>query len=175
MPTLYILCGPSGCGKTTWAKNFINEHKQEHIHYVSRDEIRFSILEEDDDYFAHEVEVFKQFTTSLAQALLADFDVIADATHLNAYSRKRLTNAIDMYIHKYEIIYVVFNTIFNQCLINNEEREGRSYVHPNVISGMFRSYKKPVLTEDSRAKHIISVGEEERNFAYLNWPYGMEV
>lgn len=49
MPTLYILCGPSGCGKTTWARNFIKEHRD--IRYVSRDEIRFELVDPNESYF----------------------------------------------------------------------------------------------------------------------------
>ena len=56
MATLYILCGPSGCGKTTWAEQFMSD--DEDVRYVSRDEIRFSLLKEGEDYFAHEREIF---------------------------------------------------------------------------------------------------------------------
>ena len=49
MPTLYILCGPSACGKTTWAMHYMEEHASEDIRYVSRDEIRYSLLQPDDD------------------------------------------------------------------------------------------------------------------------------
>ena len=53
MPTLYIMCGPSGCGKTTWAHNFIKEqHETNDIRYVSRDEIRFSLIKEGEEYFS---------------------------------------------------------------------------------------------------------------------------
>ena len=87
MAILYILCGPSACGKSTWRDAFIAEHSDQDIRYVSRDEIRFSMLEEGEDYFAHEKEVFKKFVSTLAQTLVDGFDVIADATHLNEFSR----------------------------------------------------------------------------------------
>ena len=171
MPNLYILCGPSGCGKTTWCNVFMREND---VRYVSRDEIRFSMLKDDEDYFAHEVDVFKKFTGTLAQTLVDGFDVIADATHLNARSRQRLTQAIDMRITDYNIIYVVFNTTCTQCIINNHQREGRARVPDNVITGMFRTYSKPTLDEDFRATNIIEVGEEKEDFSYLVLSYGKE-
>ena len=125
MPNLYILCGPSGCGKTTWCNAFMREND---VRYVSRDEIRFSMLKDDEDYFAHEVDVFKEFTGTLAQTLVDGFDVIADATHLNARSRQRLTQAIDMYITDYNIIYVVFNTRATNIIEVGEEKEDFSYL-----------------------------------------------
>ena len=45
MPILYMLCGPSGAGKSTWARKFIEDHAENDIRYVSRDEIRFSIIQ----------------------------------------------------------------------------------------------------------------------------------
>lgn len=51
MSTLYILCGPSGCGKSTWRNEFIKDYNNR-IHYVSRDEIRFSLVKEGEDYFS---------------------------------------------------------------------------------------------------------------------------
>ena len=66
MATLYILCGPSGCGKSTWSHQYIafEDALGNDIRYVSRDEIRFSIIKEEEDYFSHEKEVFKTFSIS---------------------------------------------------------------------------------------------------------------
>mgnify|MGYP002526480629 CR=1 FL=1 len=113
MATLYILCGPSGSGKSTWATNFI---KDKRIAYISRDNIRLSIIKEEEDYFSHEKEVFKQFVKAIAEYLIAGNDCIADATHLNMFSRCKLMQALDMYTKEYEIIYVVFNTDVGTCI-----------------------------------------------------------
>ena len=56
MATLYVLCGIPGSGKSHFCKN----HKDDAVH-VSRDAIRFALLEDDDDYFAHEDEVYEIF------------------------------------------------------------------------------------------------------------------
>ena len=157
MPTLYILCGPSGSGKTTWATKFINEHIDDDIRYVSRDDIRFHLIGDDDKYFAREKEVFRKFSATLAQTLCDGFDVIADATHLNEFSRRKLTQAIDMRFKDYEIVYVNFNVNIDTCLERNAQREGRANVPETVIRNMCRDFVPPSLDEDERAKEVIEV------------------
>ena len=157
MSKLYILCGPSGSGKTTWAEKFMYEN--EDIRYVSRDDIRYSILKEGEDYFAHEKEVFKKFVGTITETLIDGFDVIADATHLNEFSRRKLTQAIDMRFTDYEIVYVVFSTSLETCLERNSNRVGRKNVPETVIRNMFRDAKEPSYDEDERVIDIIEVGE----------------
>lgn len=161
MPILYIMCGPSGCGKTTWARNFIHENDPlyNNIRDVSRDEIRFSILKDEEDYFSHEKEVFKKFVGTICQTLIDGFDVIADATHLNEFSRRKLTQAIDMRYTDYKIIYVVFNVSADICVAHNANREGRANVPENIIRNMCRDFRVPTKDEDERVIDIIEVGE----------------
>ena len=161
MAILYILCGPSGSGKSTWARNYILEHDSlyQNIRDVSRDEIRYSIIKEGEDYFSHEKEVFKKFADTIRNTLIDGFDVIADATHLNEFSRRKLTQAIDMYYDNYEIVYIVFNVSADICIKRNQNREGRANVPENIIRNMCRDFRAPTLDEDERAIDIIEVGE----------------
>ena len=64
MSTLYLLCGAPGCGKSTWAKQMA----QNAIH-VSRDMIRFNLLNDNDDYFDKENEVFRIFVKTIQEGL----------------------------------------------------------------------------------------------------------
>lgn len=157
MPILYILCGPSGCGKTTWAENFIKEHKEDDIRYVSRDEIRFQLVNPDESYFSREKEVFRRFANTIRQTLVDGFDVIADATHLNEFSRRKLTQAIDMYFKDYEIVYVSFNVSADTCIEHNANREGRANVPETVIRNMCRNFRAPSIEEDERVREVINV------------------
>lgn len=158
MPTLYILCGPSGCGKTTWAANFIKEHRDtDDIRYVSRDEIRFELVDPNESYFSREKEVFRRFANTIRQTLVDGFDCIADATHLNEFSRRKLTQAIDMYFKDYEIVYVSFNVNADTCIEHNTNREGRANVPETVIRNMCRDFRAPSIEEDERAKGVIEV------------------
>ena len=155
MSTLYIMCGPSGCGKTTWAANFMKEHDD--IRYVSRDEIRFQLVNPDESYFSREKEVFRRFANTIRQTLVDGFDCIADATHLNEFSRRKLTQAIDMYFKDYEIVYVSFNVNVDTCIEHNANREGRANVPETEIRNMCRDFRAPSLDEDERAKEVIEV------------------
>lgn len=155
MPKLYILCGPSGCGKSTWAQKFMDIYFDEDIRYVSRDEIRFSLVKEDEEYFSHEKEVFRKFAATLALTLSDGFDVIADATHITKISRQKLTQAIDRLFTDYQIVYVNCYLDEETCVIHNSARAGRLRVPENVVRNMCRQYEVPSLTEDSRAIEII--------------------
>lgn len=150
MPKLYILCGPSGSGKSTWA----NSGDRQDIAYVSRDNIRLSIIKDEEDYFSHEKEVFKQFVKDIAVRIMAGRDCIADATHLNQFSRRKLTQALDMYTTDYKIIYVVFNVDADTCVERNKNRKGRANVPENIIRNMCRDFRAPTLEEDDRAIEI---------------------
>ena len=154
MPKLYILCGPSGCGKSTWAHTNMQDTM-----YVSRDEIRFRLVGEDEGYFSREKEVFKEFVKEIVSRLKIGADTIADATHLNEFSRRKLTQAIDMYMKDYQIIYVTFNIDIDTCLIRNTKREGRANVPENIIRNMYRDFRAPTKDEDERVIDIIEVGE----------------
>ena len=57
MTTLVLMIGVPGSGKSTWIQNRLTEKDV----WVSRDTIRYCLLEEDDDYFAKEDEVIKLF------------------------------------------------------------------------------------------------------------------
>ena len=158
MATLYILCGPSGSGKSTWARNFM---KEKEICYISRDDIRLSIIKDDEDYFSHEKEVFKKFVHGIAITLEEGKDIIADATHLNMFSRCKLMQALDMYTKDYEIVFVVFNIDAETCIERNKAREGRRNVPENIIRNMCRDFRAPTYDEDERIVDIITVTIEK--------------
>lgn len=157
MPILYMLCGIPASGKSTYAKKFLKEHNN--VKYVSRDEIRLSIIKDDEEYFSHEDEVFQNFTDIIACILIDGFDCIADATHLHMFSRKKLTMAIDQYIEDYKIVYVIFNTDIVTCLMRNRLRQGRARVTDKILCTMYNKWDAPNITEDSRAIKIILVVE----------------
>ena len=129
------------------------------VRYVSRDEIRYSMIAKDENYFAREREVFRKFADTIRNTLVNGFDVIADATHLNEFSRRKLTQAIDMYFTDYSIIYIVFKVDVNECLKRNEGREGQAKVPETVIRNMCRDFKPPVPNEDTRTVAIKYVGK----------------
>ena len=155
MATVYILCGIPASGKSTWGQQFYKTNP--HIKYISRDDIRFSIIKPEEEYFSHEDEVFYQFVKNIAKSLLEGVDVIADATHLNRFSRMKLIDAIDKYTQNYDIVFVVFETNLDICLKRNQTRSGRSIVPEENLKNMYKHFRRPTLGEDFRVKEIVDV------------------
>ena len=136
-PTLYILIGIPGCGTSTFAKRFQNEYDTS---WISRDKIRFNTIKEDEEYFSHEPEVFQKFIDNIIFGLRNGLNVIADATHINMSSRRKLTYAIDKEFNNYKIVYVIFDTSFDICLTRNNAREGRARVPEQVMKNMYKDF-----------------------------------
>ncbi len=143
MSTLYVMCGIPGSGKSTWLrKNVKTEDK-----IISRDEIRFSLLQEGEEYFSREDEVFEKFCSEIKTALNDGYDVYADATHINRGSRKKLLQQVMIYADK--IVAIEMPTPVSVALERNEGRkdEGLRYVPPSTIKRMYSQYEDPDYDE----------------------------
>lgn len=144
--TLYLLSGPPGSGKSTWAKG--NIHQYETSKYVSRDEIRFAMLKDEDDYFKYEKKVFKKFISEIQKALDDGINVVyADATHINTQSRMKTLNALNIG-ENVLVIPVYFDTPLRLCLERNKMRSGRALVPDDVVIRMFNSKTSPIDTDN---------------------------
>ena len=143
--TLYIMCGAPGSGKTWFAKNKLM--KGRNWDYVSRDEVRFSIVKNNEEYFSHEKEVFNEFINKIADALCwgNDKNIIADATHLNWGSRRKLIEALKRYafMENIQIIPVVVTASLKTILARNQLRNGRERVPEDVIQRMLGRMNDP--------------------------------
>lgn len=163
MNNLYILCGVPGCGKSTWVKNKLKENygsPDPKWEYVSRDEVRFSIIKEEDDYFAKEKQVYNEFIKQLCEKLDNAWitNVIADATHLNEISRNKLINTIRRNRGKdkpLNIVMVYFDVPLEVCKFRNNKRSGRMRVPEDVMDKMYRSLEFPRLREGLERIEIV--------------------
>ena len=141
----WIMCGAPAAGKTTFAKKFFTSAD---MLYVSRDEIRFSMLEEGEDYFSHEKEVYTKFCDRLANGLLDNIhtDVIADATHLTWRSRKLLMvnlQARKVDFNHIDIIPVVLNPALATLCSRNKQRLGRAQIPMENLVEMYDKFTNP--------------------------------
>lgn len=162
MNNLYVLCGIPGCGKSTWVKNRMAENTSStdpKWAYVSRDEVRFSMIMEEDDYFSKEKQVFEEFVNRLCGNLSDAWtqNVIADATHLNETSRDKLINAIrrkrpNLPLH---ITMVYFDIPLEVCKFRNDKREGRAHVPDEVMNKMYTQLEFPKLRKGLEAIEIV--------------------
>lgn len=158
MATLIIMMGVPGSGKSTWAAALAETYD---AIIVSRDNIRFSMVAESEEYFSKEKDVFDCFTKTISWLLSQEVNVIADATHLNYGSRAKLLNALQtkptftIIAHKDEKL--------ETCLQRNKNRAGtRAYVPESVIHRMFYSQEKPTADECNEYIRVFT-GEENDN------------
>lgn len=138
--TLYLLCGIPGSGKSFWAKHHAD---MEHI-WVSRDEVRFSMLKDGDEYFKYENLVFSEWINRIQKALDNDRvqAVYADATHINERSRIKTLRNLRL-SSDIRVIPVVFNTPYETCYYRNKNRTDRARVPNRVMWQMHRDWEEP--------------------------------
>lgn len=160
MASLVLMMGVPGSGKTTYAKKMMGDYDI----YVSRDEIRFGLVREDEPYFSKEDEVLQTFIRTINDALpIAQRYVIADATHLNMGSRAKILKNLH---NKPDSVYVVYVAVSLQtALERNAQREGRALVPESSIKNMYKSISLPRkeegidmtlwLNEDGTTKEVI--------------------
>lgn len=141
MADLYLLCGPPGSGKSYWAQH----HLKPGAAYISRDSIRFSLLKEGEDYFAHEDEVYQILWDQINGALSDGRDVFVDQTSLNPKSRKYLLDHIKGYKN---VNAIWIKTPIELALERNETRKGtKTYVPRDKVRRMFYSFREPTFEE----------------------------
>lgn len=141
--TLLITVGAPGSGKSYWCQSYIRNHPNNNICYVSRDEIRFSLLKNGESYFAHEDEVVALFNGNIIKGIKnPEVDVIiADATHLSDKARRRLLNTLPL--KNITIIPVYFHIPIGVCLQRNQQREGYARVPDDKLEQMFNVLSWP--------------------------------
>ena len=139
--TLLLMVGPSGAGKSYWAHKFMEKHPDATL--ISRDAIRFVMLKDGEDYFAHEDTVFESFCKNIQAALDTEGPgyVIADATHNNEKSRNLTLNKLKL--DNVNVIPVVVHADLRTCLEHNNQRTGRARVPRKQIERFIRTHQAP--------------------------------
>jgi len=151
-PTLYVMVGIPGSGKSSFAKkNFTN------CKYVSRDEIRFSMLKENDVYFAKENQVFSTFIRTIKENLQAGNNVIADATHISGGSRRKLISNIGKI--DYNLVFVVMNTDYKTCLARNDLRDELTKVPHSAMARMYSQFTYPNKEDFENCKEVVIIND----------------
>lgn len=145
---LILMVGQPGVGKSTYIKEQIENNSQnKKIAVVSRDAIRFSLLEEGEKYFSKEKDVFLNFIAGGLNALNDNDEVYMDATHLNPSSRAKILN------HFKDIPNLIFGAVYIKApvelaIAQNEQRKGtRGYVPVDVIQKFFNAIVPPDFSE----------------------------
>lgn len=152
---LWLMCGIPGSGKSTWVQKQIERIGGV---VVSRDAIRFKLLKDDEDYFAHEDEVIKQFLTTTQDCIDNPTieNIFVDATHLTTAARHQTLDKLNI-PKEVELNCVVFDVPLNVALQRNNQRSGRAFVPRSVIRRM--NCQKEYPTVEENFNHIICVNE----------------
>lgn len=152
---VWLLSGVPGSGKTSWVKKQIEEHGGVHC---SRDEIRFSLLKDDEDYFAHEDEVVALWLEKVTNAINDPEveNVYVDATHLTEKARAKVLSELPK--GDYFVTTVFFDVPLETCITRNDQRTGREFVPHSVIRRMHASYDKNTALGDATL-HLDENGE----------------
>lgn len=144
--TLYIMVGVPGSGKTWFAKQRLIIGSG--WFYISRDEIRFSILQPGEKHYSHEKEVFTEFIKRLVKGLKNPdiYYVIADATHLNWNSRHKLMHYLELAgirLNEINIIPIVIQSNIIDITERNSSRAEGEIVPASEINGMLQRMTDP--------------------------------
>ena len=140
--TLVLMCGAPGSGKTTIAKKLMCNNDL----YISRDEIRYSMISDEDEYFSKEKEVFNEYIKQIDEALTKNYHwIFADTTQLNEASRSKVLNQLKNKPNQTIVIYMT--TSLEETLKINRQRTGRALVPDYVVKKMYKSMQKPTEKE----------------------------
>lgn len=152
---VYILSGPPASGKSTWVRAHLTKGSE----WISRDNVRFSIVQKDEEYFSHEDEVFDTFISYINQTLeREDIEtVFIDATHLNRRSRNKTLNRVRKQ-NIGELNCVCFTTPRELCQARNALRSGRERVPSSAIDNMYNAFAYP--TAEEGFTHVYTVNAE---------------
>ena len=164
MANLILMMGVPGSGKSTLAKKLFS--KEQDI-YVSRDEIRQSIVSPEAEYFSKEKEVFAEFVRQV-QAGIDNKEkrfVVADATHLNPASRLKLLDRLNRDLIDTHIIFM--KVPLKVAIKRNAKRTGRECVPENTIKSMYNSIAAPIKREN--IKYIWVANEKGIVYAKYQW------
>ena len=145
-----LLVGCPASGKTSYAHNVekaCEAFGNLTYRHISRDAIRFSLVEENEDYFSKEKEVFETFVSEVQKAIDDKINVIViDATHISEGSRKKILSRLN-HTYGYELEAVVFDVPIETLKERNQLREGRARVPNSAIENMYYNFSEPTIEE----------------------------
>lgn len=172
MKTIWMLSGAPGSGKSTWVcKNCLPNSQ-----IISRDQIRFSMLKDSDDYFKYEDEVWREYIKQISDAIKnpSIANIYLDATHLNEKSRNKALDELEHLVNNININIIYFDVCIAVCCQRNALRAGRAKVPEKTIVNMIQRFQLPTFGEKYKYNEIwridaqgnimiIKEGDDERN------------
>lgn len=148
MNYLIMFCGVPGSGKSTEARRMAGSLAARNltVEYISRDELRFSIISDESEYFSKEKEVFSKFVEKMNNSLNKNDCTIIDATHISKASRAKILRRIENPDNVW-LLVLYLTTPLDVCMQQNDLRTGRERVPQEVIERMAEQFEEPTEKE----------------------------
>lgn len=145
-----MLVGIPGSGKSTWAKNYIETQLEPYeltSAVISRDDVRFAMLKDGEDYFAHENEVFEEFIRQINECIALGINyVFIDAIHINKASREKVLRRL-VVDSRTSLMFVNCICPIELAIQRNAKREGLRRVPDSAIVNMAKRKSNPSLED----------------------------
>lgn len=148
MNYLIMFCGIPGSGKSTEARRMADSLAARGltVEHISRDELRFSMLSDESEYFSKEKEVFSKFVEKMNNSLNKNDCTIIDATHISKASRAKILRRVENPTNV-RLLVLYLTTPLDVCMQQNDLRTGRERVPQEVIQGMAEQFEEPTKKE----------------------------
>ena len=148
MNYLIMFCGIPGSGKSTEAHRMAVSLAARGltIEYISRDELRFSMISNESEYFSKEKEVFNKFVEKMNNSLNKNDCTIIDATHISKASRAKILRRVEDPTNV-RLLVLYLTTPLDVCMRQNDLRTGRERVPHEVIEKMAKQFEDPTEKE----------------------------
>lgn len=144
---LFLMSGIPGSGKSTWIAKQAEVLEPEDFQIISRDAIRFSLLQPGEEYFKRENAVFAQFVKNINDSIADGVPYIfIDATHISYASRAKVLSRLRIPEHC-ALAVEVFCPSVETCQERNSKRTGDAKVPAAVITNMAAQFEFPVVAE----------------------------
>ena len=148
MNYLIMFCGVPGSGKSTEAHRMAGSLAARNltVEHISRDELRFSMISDESEYFSKEKEVFSKFVEKMNNSLNKNDCTIIDATHISKASRAKILQQVEN-PNNVRLLVLYLTTPIDVCMRQNDLRTGRERVPHEVIEKMAKQFEDPTEKE----------------------------
>jgi len=143
-----MFCSIPGSGKSTEARRMMGAFSDKgfSVECVSRDELRFQMISENNGYFSKEKEVFRKFVEKTNKSIKQNDITIIDATHISKASREKILSRIDNR-GDVRLLVLYLTTPLDICMRQNDLRSGRERVPHEAIEKMAEGFEEPTVEE----------------------------
>ena len=148
MNYLIMFCGVPGSGKSTEARRMAGSLSARNltVEHIFRNELRFSMISDESEYFSKEKEVFSKFVEKMNNSLNKNDCTIIDATHISKASRAKILRRVEN-PDNVRLLVLYLTTPLDICMRQNDLRTGRERVPHEVIEKMAKQFEDPTEKE----------------------------